>query len=400
MMAPKSDDVTPEKNDSNRYRFSTPSEVLLPVDVEHNGNHVHNEIEYLISVASGTDESQFGATASSTHLAGARTVSPTLDDNFATSPKTPNLSPEPPSSLGPIRRLASNTARAIVSIRRIFGKLIPDAQDLEASQKRIDGTERDQDNGRVEGSRSVFGAPIFRLHPFFMANTVCTDPVVLYNNAIRFETRRLFAILYCLQEREEDELHPGDIQSFFLWFEDYHNLFCTYVSVMNDVLLPSLRDLIPFRHLTPHYFANEGERLNRIVSKTLTSSNRFMHMYEPAQAAAKLIEIYTEFAQPLLWFLFSLEKYCGVVLDRFGSAQEAKRISRIMASSLRRMPFFRKVLPLLLRWLYDRPQTKFIWLSFHYDYVTVRLYRIWNRQSEHDRIVDYFKLMSNTQLAV
>lgn len=325
---------------------------------------------------------------------------PTDKNGCLPSMQSPESFDETLPSPGPLRRFTGSTDGAINSIRRIFAKLVPDAQDLEPNHKKVDSTEEIQDNANGEQRKAVFAAPIFCLHPFFMNNTACTDPIVVYNNAIRFETRRLFAILYCLQEREEDELHSGDIQSFFLWFEDYHNLFCIYVAVVNDILLPSLRDLIPFRHLTPRYFAEEGERLNRIVSKTLTSSNRFMHMYEPQQAAAKLLEIYSEFAQPLLWYLFSLEKYCGVVIDRFGSAREAKRISQIMAASIRRMPFFRKILPLLLRWLHDRPQTKFIWLSSHYNYVIVRLYRIWNRRSERDRIIDYFELMTQTQLAL
>lgn len=396
-MVSKLDDAIFGENSTNSVRFSLPPALSLPMSPDRNGDQVNFGSELLISVASNAIDSHSDSIGPITPPSEYQEVLSTPDNDFSPlSPLSQSIS-ESPASIGALKRLASNTARAINSIRRIFGKLVPDDRELKASQKRDEGVEGTEVGAHGEERKRVFAAPVFRLCPFFMTNTVCTDPVVFYNNAIRFETRSLFSILYCLQEREEEELHPGDIQSFFLWFEDYHNLFCTYVAVVNNVLVPSLRDLIPFGHLTPRYFADEGERLNRIVSKTITSSNRFMHMYEPPKAAAKLIEIYTEFAQPLLWFLFSIEKYCGVVIDRFGSAGDAQRISRLMASALRRMPFFRKILPQLLGWLHDRPQTKFVWLSSHYDYITVRLYRIWSRRSEHDRIIEYFELTSKTR---
>lgn len=249
-------------------------------------------------------------------------------------------------------------------------------------------------------ANEAFSVPAFKIRAFRTATSYRTDIIVLYTNAVRHEMQALFMILSSMHERKQCNLETGDIESFFIWFIDFHDFFCNFVSLINDILLPSLRDFIPFRHTTPQYFASEGQSLNRIVAKTLSTQERFMKLYsEPGRAASKLIQIYSDFAQPLMSYLFHLEKYCSDVYDRFLTAQAAANISRTMADVLKRMPHFKRCLPILLRWLEHRPHTTSIWLIQHYDYVTVRSYRLWRRPTEHERTLEYFALVSNIHVA-
>lgn len=289
------------------------------------------------------------------------------------------------------------------SIRRIFQALSFSFGGRLESRRRSDSSYDDDGNDET-GSESkkvqekVFSMPAFKLRQFQRANSLSTDIIVLYTNAIRYESRILFTILYCLHERC-DELHPGDIQSFFVWFRDYHIFFCTFISIVNDVLLPALRDLIPFRHYTPKYFADEGQRLNRIVDKTLRSADIFTNRYSASRTADKLLDIYSHFSQPLLWYLFSLEKYCSVIIPRFSTDEDTEAISLTLATALQKKDHFKRTLPLLLRSLEHRPQTTFAWLRQHYHFHTIRLYRFWKRPTEHEKTFEYFKLVSKTQFA-
>lgn len=256
-----------------------------------------------------------------------------------------------------------------------------------------------EDRTLSEGSRcqDQFSMPAFKLRPFRRDGSQNTDLIIIYTNAIRHESRTLFTILYCLYERRA-ELHIGDIESFFVWFGDYHDFFCTFITLVNDIFLPALRDLVPFRHLTPQYFANEGERLNRIVAKTNSSAEVITNRYAPSEATRKLLQVYSSFAQPVLWYLFSLEKYCAVVIERFASDDDTRAVSLAMATTMRTMLHFKRTLPILLRFLEHRPQTTFLWLRQHYHFHTIRLYRFWKRPREHERTLEYFQMVCKSRL--
>lgn len=283
------------------------------------------------------------------------------------------------------------------SIRRIFTRLAADFPIFKrlslGGEVLLRATSNAPSAAREKGT---FSAPAFKLRAFRTDTSYRTDIIVLYSNAVRFESQALFTILYCLHERM-DVLQSGDIDSFFVWFGDFHDFFCHFIALVNDFLLPALRDVIPFRHVTPLYFAEEGRRLNRIVAKTMSSRHHFANLYpDPQQAASKLITIYSSFAQPLMTYLFNLEMYCSNVYERFLNAPAALSISRFIASALRKMSNFSRSLPILMRWLERRPHTACTWLAQHYDYMTVRLYRLWRRPTEHERTLDYFRLVSNT----
>lgn len=258
---------------------------------------------------------------------------------------------------------------------------------------------------------NAFTSPAFKLRAFHTTTSSSTDGIVLYTNAIRHSTNNLFCILYSLHERRYNNLQMGDLSSFFIWFKDYHTFFCNFISLMNDVFLPSLREVVPFRNTTPPYFSEEGQRLNRIVHKTFTTANLKFNNIENQQDEQqvvsnklvkhvdKLIHIYCIiFAQSLCSYLYSLEKYCTAVYSRFCSIQTSMLISKNMANALKQMPNFHRSLPLLLRWLQHRPQTTAKWLSTHYDYITIRLYRIWRRPTEHEHTLHYFKLITDIDI--
>lgn len=287
------------------------------------------------------------------------------------------------------------------SIRRIFTRLAADFPLFKKTSLGAEALSRATSivPPPVHG-KERFSAPAFKLRAFRTATSYRTDIIVLFSNAVRYESQALFTILYCLHERM-GLLQTGDIDSFFVWFADFHDFFCHFIKLVNDVLLPALRDVIPFRHVTPPFFAEEGQRLNRIVAKTMSSRNHFAQRYpDPQEAASKLVRIYSSFAQPLLTYLFSLEMYCSNVYERFLNAPTALVISRSLASELRQISNFSRSLPILMRWLERRPHTANTWLAQHYDYMTVRLYRLWRRPTKHEQTLDYFRLVSNTYFPV
>lgn len=326
--------------------------------------------------------------------------------SFSSETSSPPPPPRPSRPGGAqLHRLGTEPAvsKGRTSVRRIFQALSFNFGGRLERGTRNDSSNGDDGNddagsGSTKLEEKVFSMPAFKLRHFQRANSQSTDIIVLYTNAVRHESRVLYTILYCLHERC-NELHLGDIQSFFVWLGDYHIFFCTFISLVNDVLLPALRDLIPFRHYTPQYFADEGQRLNRIVDKTLRAANLFTNRYSTSQATDKLSDIYSHFSQPLLWYLFSLEKYCSVIITRFSTHEDTQSISLTMATALKNKDHFKRTLPLLLRCLEHRPQTTFAWLRQHYHFHTIRLYRFWMRPTEHEKTYEYFKLVSKTQFA-
>lgn len=253
-----------------------------------------------------------------------------------------------------------------------------------------------------EATSKAFSFPAFKLRAFKTGTTEWTDAVMLYTNAMRCHSRALYAILFCLKELG-DEVTEGHLRSFFVWFEDYHDYFCNFIALINNTFLPALRVIIPFRHHTPEYFGREGERLNRTISKTLETSPKLFAMYEDdtPRAIYKLTKIYNaKFAQQLCLYLYTTEKYGATICERFCSSRIAVKLSKHMAGALKDLPNFHRSLPMVLRWLEHRPLTTCKWLTAHYDYFTVRIYRWWRRPTEHERTLDFFRLISPTDLGI
>lgn len=248
--------------------------------------------------------------------------------------------------------------------------------------------------------KDAFSVPALRYRPFMKdpEKTRQTDLIVIYTNAMRHQSRGLYLILYCLNERISS-LQPGDMKSFFAWFSPYHDFFCSFIAVVNDILLPSLRDLVPFRHRTPGFFATEGERLNRIVSKTYKSQSYFCDHLSLREATTKLCKIYASFAQPLLTYLSSVEEYSAVIISTFVHDDRAYHgVAVDMVRAFKAMPHFPRTIVLIMRWLEPRPQTTDRWLRQHLDVFSVLMYRWWKRDGPQEKTLYYFRIVSNSVL--
>ena len=236
--------------------------------------------------------------------------------------------------------------------------------------------------------KHVFSAPAFRLVPY--AKAWHLDIVIIFTNALRFETKSLFFILYCLHERSQT-LERGDIESFFEWYTPYHNFFTTVISLLHATFLPWIEHSADLPDSSSRaFFVSLGSDLSRIVRQTLLHKRHFLNKYQPPKAAEKLRAIFTSLAVRLLDYLTKLETACSPLIESHYSVAEGRKMSRSLISEMATMPNFKKNLVLLLRWLETKPETSAAWRREHLDTRSGFSYARWKRPAAQEECMAYF----------
>lgn len=241
--------------------------------------------------------------------------------------------------------------------------------------------------------QDAFNAPSFRLMPFGDAWYV--DVLTVYTNALRYETKTLFFVLYCLHERA-GELEVGDIKSFYGWFEPYHNFFGAIVETLQDTFLPWVERSADLPSSKPReFFEEEAAGLRRTVRKTLEHREDFIG-FPPKKAAAKLRRIFSKFAIHLLGYLSALEESTAMIIECHYSVGECLTVSRQMVSVLSKQTHYKKNTVLLLRWFGDRHETAAQWRKEHLDKKSYVSFGRWKRPGPQEECLSYFKKKCKT----
>lgn len=250
-----------------------------------------------------------------------------------------------------------------------------------ANLKRLETIVRD-------GTPDAFNAPSFRLMPF--GDAWYADVLTIHTNALRYETKTLFFILYCLYERA-DTLEVGDIKSFYGWFEHYHNFFVAEVALLQETFLPWVERSADLPSSRPReYFEKSADALQRTAKKTLEHKEDFVG-FSPGKAARKLRAIYSKFAVHLLDYLSGLEDSSAMIIECHYTIEEGIEASQKMVSALSQKPHYKKNIVLLLRWLADRQETAAQWRKQHLDVKTNMSYGRWKRPSSQEECLSYFR---------
>ena len=239
-----------------------------------------------------------------------------------------------------------------------------------------------------DGIPDAFVAPSFRPMPY--GEAWYADVLAVYTNAVRYETKTFFFILYCLHERA-DTLEVGDIKSFYTWFEPYHNFFAALVQVLQATFLPWVERSADLPDSSPRaFFDTEAAGLQRTVRKTLKHKQDFL-AYPPKKAAAKLRTIFNKFAIHLLTYISALENSTASIVESQYSVEECREISQKMVTVFLNKAHHKKNIVLLLRWFEDRHETTAQWRKQHLDMRTNMSYGRWKRPSAQEECLAYFR---------
>lgn len=239
-----------------------------------------------------------------------------------------------------------------------------------------------------DGVEDAFHAPSFRPMPY--GDAWYADVLTVYTNAVRFETKTFFFVLYCLYERS-DEIEVGDIKSLYGWFEPYHNFFGAILEVLQGAFLPWVERSADLPSSKPREFFNlEATALRRTVRKTLEHKEDFL-AFPPKKAATKLRKTFSKFAVQLLEYLSSLEESTAPIIECHYSIEECRSVSRKMVSDLSKLPHYKKNLALLLRWFGDRHETAAQWRKEHLDAKSNISFGRWKRPGPQEECLSYFK---------
>lgn len=236
----------------------------------------------------------------------------------------------------------------------------------------------------------VFNAPAFHLKHF--GHTWYSDVLTIYTNALRYETKILFFILYCLHERVS-VLEIGDIESFYSWYEDYATFFETIIDVLQEVYLPWVECLEDLPSSKPWAHFNEvAVALKRTVRKTRTHSSNILAL-EPSKAAARLRSIFTKFAPRFLEFLSALEDSTINIVEHRHTQEDCDTVSKQMAAVIAQRANYRRNFVILLRWLevHKRYETAASWRRKYMDTASLVSFGIWKRAGAQEDCLAYFK---------
>ncbi|CAN8075584.1 unnamed protein product, partial [Agarophyton chilense] len=234
----------------------------------------------------------------------------------------------------------------------------------------------------------VFAAPSFRLAPF--GRSPASDCITLYANAARAESRTLFFLLNCMHERPRHLLHPGDLESFFLWFEPYAHFVRSVVALLQQVWLPRLQNCAALPpHAPAHFFAHAAQRLQRTLDKLLSHQKPFLKC-APRVAAHKLLHLFIPFANLLLTYCATVEAVSAPFIRATFSAEETNLLAHQLITHFKGIRHFSSNLVLLLRWLSNRPQTSSYWRRQYLDAFSAIRYTQWKKTNKQHQIVLYF----------
>ena len=244
------------------------------------------------------------------------------------------------------------------------------------------------------GNKDVFRSPAFLLRPFGQAWH--RDIVAFYSNAVRYESRGLFYIIYCLKERDQETLETGDIESFYAWFDAYFNMVTTVLSVLDTTFRTWVQTLGSFqRSSTTKYLSDLHLWLQNTLRRAVRYQERILKL-QPPEAVLKVERLFRSYGQKLLDYLTRLEDECSLVLEVNGSIDECRLMSKALMRAIRTMPFFSKNLVLLVRWMDHLPETTSLWMREHLTKRTMMKHAIWKRPGMAEECLEYFGRKSNT----
>lgn len=243
------------------------------------------------------------------------------------------------------------------------------------------------------GNKNVFHCPAFKLRPY--GKIWHRDNVVFFSNAVRYETRGLYFILYCLLERDPEELEAGDIESFFAWFNPYYDFITTVLSVLQTTFLPWIEAAGDVASIAPSiFFSNMYLSLQKNIRRAIRYEKKLLKL-PPPEAAQKLHKLFFSYGKRLLIYFSKLEDAASAVLENAVlankmSIDECRLMSRALIKEISTMPSFRKNLVLLLRWVDHLPETTALWKREHLDTRAAVLVKFWNRPRMEEECIDYF----------
>lgn len=247
-----------------------------------------------------------------------------------------------------------------------------------------------------DGPDGVFSIPLFKFRPFMVTGSEKTDLVVFYTNSFRYQTRKLYTMVYCLNEKKHS-VESKDLKPFFWWLRAFDKFLSTGMTVINDVLLLRLRRQIPFRVRTPRYFGQDGLKLCDIIKRTLKCEKHYSMQITPRAATRKLCMIFNEFAQSFLNYLMCLEEYTNLIVTSFSNERQVASLSRMCAYRLMRFINSPRHLAMMTRWM--DPEKKEKWLRTNLDPLSVFiLYRMGQYDESLERAVSQYRDSCKTVL--